>query len=128
MTKRQLAVFYSSLRFSLSLGALAACAAEPTLDGPALPPRTPEAQAARAHLAAAVPEVLATDLAITRERTDALGMTHVRHQQSFHGIPVIGGEAIVHLGADGAPRELTDALVRDVRVDTAPSLAAGAAI
>ena len=32
--------------------------------------------------------------------TDALGLTHVRLQQTFHGIPVWAAELVVHLNAD----------------------------
>ena len=54
---------------------------------------------------------------------DHLGMTHRRLQQLHRGVPVLGGEAIVHLGPDGAVRRVTDAVVTDVRAETKPRLA-----
>jgi Zn-dependent metalloprotease len=132
MTKHRISCH--SLFVSVSLGALAACAAGDPPADPADPSpgaaivETPRTRAARAHLAAAVPQLSASELRVTRERTDALGMTHVRHQQTFRGIPVIGGEAVVHLAGDGAARSITDALVRDIRVDTSPAIDAGSAI
>src|SRR5262245_49051966 len=100
MTKQRFALLHRSfpLSLSLALGALAACdpdgvAGDPgagdSVIGEPSAVETPQARAARAHLATAVPQIDATELRVTRERTDALGMTHVRHQQTFHGIPVI---------------------------------------
>ncbi len=40
---------------------------------------------------------------VRRLRTDVLGMTHVRLQQMKEGVPVYGGELIVHLDAEGVP-------------------------
>lgn len=62
------------------------------------------------------------DMTLARVRVDELGMAHVRVQQTLDGVPVFGGEAIVHLGPDGAARESTNALVPDVEVDTTPDL------
>jgi Zn-dependent metalloprotease len=57
----------------------------------------------------------------TRKVTfDHLDMAHTRVQQTYQGIAVIGGEAVVHLNPDGAVRSLTDNLVRNVAVDTTP--------
>ena len=38
-----------------------------------------------------------TDLMPVRAERDALGMTHVRFAQTFHGLPVFGADASVHL-------------------------------
>lgn len=43
-----------------------------------------------------------TDLTLRSVKTDELGMTHVRFNQSLGGVPVLGGEVMVHLQADGA--------------------------
>jgi Zn-dependent metalloprotease len=51
---------------------------------------------------------------------DRLGMAHRRLQQTYRGVPVLGGEAIVHLGSDGVVRRVTDALVPRVQADAAP--------
>jgi Zn-dependent metalloprotease len=108
--------------------ALAGCAGEDVPPDVAAPPESPATRVARAHLAEVIPEIATTDLAVTRERTDAIGMTHVRQQQLVDGVPVLGGEAIVHLGVDGTVRHVTDALIRDLAVDTTPSITADDAI
>ncbi len=51
---------------------------------------------------------------------DELSMAHTRIQQTFHGIPVFEGEAIVHLHSTGEVRGLTDKLLRNISVDTNP--------
>jgi Zn-dependent metalloprotease len=63
-----------------------------------------------------------------RADTDELGMTHIRLQQEVDGIPVWGGEAIVHLQADGALRHQTDELRHAPEVDTSPALERAEAI
>lgn len=45
---------------------------------------------------------VATQLQTTSVKTDDLGMTHVRFAQVQGGIPVLGGDLIVHLNADGS--------------------------
>ncbi len=42
----------------------------------------------------------ANELQIHSVKTDDLGLTHVRLQQTFHGVPVWAAELIVHLNAD----------------------------
>ncbi len=64
----------------------------------------------------------------TRVVVDELGMAHVRLQQQLDGVPVFGGEAIVHLHGDGSLSTITDALVPDPRVETEPALSAEEAI
>ncbi|MEZ4241732.1 MAG: M4 family metallopeptidase [Myxococcota bacterium] len=58
---------------------------------------------------------------------DPSGAAHVRLSQSFEGIPVFGGEAIVHLAPDGRVTRWTDGLVARPRVDTVPQLDAARA-
>ena len=62
------------------------------------------------------------DLTITGVQVDQLSMAHVRVQQSFRGIPVIGAEAIVHLRSTGEVSGETNNLLRGVSVDTRPKL------
>lgn len=57
-----------------------------------------------------------------RVSIDDLLTAHVRFQQDFEGVPVFGGEAIVHLDPWGEVSSRTDNLLRDVRVDTTPEL------
>jgi len=62
------------------------------------------------------------DLTITGVQIDQLAMAHVRVRQSFRGIPVIGGDAIVHLRSTGEISGDTNSLVSGVNVDTQPRL------
>jgi len=48
--------------------------------------------------------VNAMDLQVLRVDLDELGMAHTRFRQTFKGIPVWQGEAIVHLGGPGRQR------------------------
>jgi vibriolysin len=53
---------------------------------------------------------------------DESGEAHVRIGQTVGGIPVFGGEAIVHLGADGMFNSVTDKVLHDVDVNLTPSV------
>src|SRR5438093_3046505 len=55
-------------------------------------------------------------------------MAHTRVQQTFQGVPVFGGEAIVHLNSDGSNFAFTDSLVKNVQVDARPELSSAQAI
>lgn len=63
------------------------------------------------------------DLAISSVQVDQLSMAHVRVRQSFRGIPVIGGDAIVHLRSTGEVSGDTNNLIPRVNVDSKPKLA-----
>jgi Zn-dependent metalloprotease len=68
------------------------------------------------------------DLATKRRVLDEESITHVRFQQTHQGVPVEGGEAIVHLRDDGSVFAVTDDLVPDLAdVDVTPTLSAGQA-
>ena len=54
--------------------------------------------------------------------TDPDGAAHLRLQQYYRGVPVWGGQAILHLGADGREAPMTDALVRYLDLGTTPNL------
>jgi Zn-dependent metalloprotease len=60
------------------------------------------------------------ELVPTRVVVDDLGMAHARFQQRVGGVPVFGGEAIVHLHDDASLASVTDNLVPDPAVDTRP--------
>jgi thermolysin len=64
----------------------------------------------------------AQDLVTTKVAVDELSMAHTRVQQHFRGIPVFGGEAIVHMRSNGAVAGESDSIVPFVRVDTKPQL------
>ncbi|MCB9765073.1 MAG: M4 family metallopeptidase [Alphaproteobacteria bacterium] len=59
---------------------------------------------------------------------DQMDMAHTRFQQMSGGVPVFGGEAIVHLRGDGSLRAVTDNILRGVDVDTTPLYVADEAI
>ena len=55
---------------------------------------------------------------------DELGMAHLRMDQVENGVPVFGGQAILHVLPSGEVDSITDGLVRDVRAESAPVLSA----
>src|ERR1051326_3916040 len=69
-----------------------------------------------------------TDLSVKNVFVDELSMAHTRMQQTHQGVPVFGGEAIIHLNSDGSFFAMTDGLLKNVSVDTNPALSANEAI
>ena len=63
-----------------------------------------------------------TDLTPVRAERDALGMTHVRFAQTFHGLPVFGADASVHLAPDGRVSSAGARLVPDGPAALQPTL------
>ncbi|MBW2256934.1 MAG: hypothetical protein JRI25_20395, partial [Deltaproteobacteria bacterium] len=57
-----------------------------------------------------------------RVSIDRFGGAHSRFEQTVNGVPVLGGQTIVHLADDGTFAGYTDALVRSPKVDTTPHL------
>jgi Zn-dependent metalloprotease len=68
------------------------------------------------------------DLKAQRAFTDDQEKTHTRFQQTLRGVPVFGGEAIVHLNPDDSVFAVTDDLVESVQVDTEPYRTADEAV
>lgn len=68
------------------------------------------------------------ELRVTRVKIDELLSAHTKVQQTVRGVPVFGGEAIVHLDPWGEVQDLTDAILRDVVVDVSPTLDAEDAV
>jgi len=54
--------------------------------------------------------------------------THVRYDQTYRGVRVWGGEAIVHEGASQRAAELTSDLKRGINIGTVPALSAADAV
>ncbi len=113
---------------------LSACATEGAPNDPTLDLQDQDSQV-RADLGADLPafegelDLLAADagqdaseLLATRVDTDELGITHVRVQQTVNGVPVFGGEAIVHLDAATGRRHVTDKVEVELDVDTTPAI------
>ncbi len=59
---------------------------------------------------------------------DSLGMAHIRLNQYEAGLPVFGGQIILHLHESGEVASVTDGLIRSIEVDTDPSLSADQAL
>ncbi|MBV2153717.1 M4 family metallopeptidase [Kitasatospora sp. SUK 42] len=56
---------------------------------------------------------------------DANGARHLRYERTYAGLPVLGGDLIVHQDANGATKSVTKASEADLTgVETAPALAA----
>ncbi|MBI4852671.1 MAG: peptidase M4 family protein [Acidobacteria bacterium] len=64
----------------------------------------------------------AKDLKVSNVFIDDLSMAHTKMQQTVNGVPVFGGETIVHLNSDGSLFNITDSLVSKVSVNTQPTL------
>ncbi|MCY2988881.1 MAG: M4 family metallopeptidase [Planctomycetota bacterium] len=60
--------------------------------------------------------------------SDNLGMTHLRYQQLYQGVPVYGSQTLVHLGPDSAVRSANGRLVSAIALDTTPQISPDEAI
>ena len=58
------------------------------------------------------------ELVTSRIDLDSLGMAHVRLDQTEGGVPVFGGQVILHLLPSGQVASITDGLVRGLRANT----------
>ncbi len=70
--------------------------------------------------------VPATDLVATRVQRDELGMTHVRLAQQKNGLPVVGGDVVLHISGDNVVRSV-NSTARDRALPATPAIAADAA-
>lgn len=71
--------------------------------------------------------VPADQLFATRVDDDELGMTHIKYAQRAQGLPVIGGDVIVHLAADGTISSVTNGARDASGMPTTPQVTATAA-
>ena len=53
---------------------------------------------------------------------DANGTTHTRVDRTFHGLPVIGGDLVVHQGPDGALEAASQTLAAPLTLATTPAI------
>lgn len=60
--------------------------------------------------------------------TDQLGMTHLRLQQKYKGVPVWGSEFILHSNALNQLREISGRFVPDLNIDVAASISSERAL
>lgn len=68
-----------------------------------------------------------TAFRVTDTITDANGTTHVRMERSYQGLPVLGGDLVVHQGAAGALKGVSQTLDAAVKVATTPTVSKAAA-
>jgi len=68
------------------------------------------------------------DLEVKRSFVDDLQMAHTHLQQTLGGVPVFGGEAIVHLSSSGKLFAVTDSLLRNVNVNLEASYTSDEAV
>ncbi len=87
--------------------------------------------AAARHLSQLQPKLGLSEFdsfAVRTSHMDEFGHAHVRFQQTYKNVPVLGGEMIVHLDANDAPLPITDATHRDIDLDAVPRLGSEQAI
>ena len=82
--------------------------------------------AERAATAAGNAPTAGSDLQLVRTATDSLGMTHVRFNQFYQGLPVFGAQVVVHMNNQGITGVNGD-YVAQVSTGTIPLVAESAA-
>jgi Zn-dependent metalloprotease len=80
-------------------------------------------QALLAHPGAALASD-GTAFRVTDTVTDADGSSHVRMDRTYRGLPVLGGDLVVHRGAESGWRGVSQTLEHAVRVSTKPAVSA----
>ena len=105
----------SLLAATLAAGPL--CASKPE-DNPRVAAAAGRIHALRADLGLDDRHAFAT----VRGHEDELGQTHVRFRQTYQGLRVVGGDAIVHIDRDGRELPLTHDLKRGIELSVVPSL------
>lgn len=60
--------------------------------------------------------------------TGITGASHVRLNQTYQGLPVIGGQIIVHFAANGIPRSVNGTYCRGVAMPTSPAISSAQAL
>lgn len=68
-----------------------------------------------------------SDLQIAKTDTDSIGMTHVRMNQFYQGLPVFGAQVVVHMNGEGITA-VNGKYVPQVSLSTIPALNQGRAI
>ena len=114
-----------ALRLIASAGIASAICAQETARQP-----NPLGTHARQYLQARVFELgldATHDFTARSVNHDETGGDHIRMNQYYQGVKVFGGEAIIHMRA-GAVREVTDALVRGIKLNPTPTIGASEAL
>jgi len=70
-----------------------------------------------------------SELSLSRERKDEIGMTHARFQQVTHGVPVVGAELMAHYDRDGRLTSIDAQYVPGIHdIDVNPTIDAAAVL
>lgn len=77
--------------------------------------------------AAPSPGAAATDYDVVDVVTDADGATHTRMVSTYRGLPVLGGDRVVHRGPDGGVRGVSRTLTAPLSLATQPVVGAARA-
>lgn len=64
---------------------------------------------------------------VTDRITDPDGTTHVRMERTYHGLPVVGGDLVVHQDSTGDLEAVSQTLAQRITVHTSPQVKAKAA-
>jgi len=109
----------------LVAGGIGAGLTAPANAGPVTPNRAQAVSTANAALDAhrsAVHASGADSFSVRRVVTDPTGATHVRYTRTYHGLPVYGGDFVVHNAPGGGYAGVTVAQHRTIRVGTTPAI------
>jgi len=68
------------------------------------------------------------ELALSREETDGLGMTHLRLDQVYRGVPVFGRQLAVHFSPEGRITAINGSYYPGLDLSVEPQLTAGEAV
>ncbi len=80
--------------------------------------------AGKSRIDAVIEAVGLSESLVVKEEVDELGMTHVRVRQTIGGVPVMGGDAIVHFDEAGRMVSITGRIVPDVALDATTTITA----
>jgi zinc metalloprotease ZmpA len=83
-------------------------------------------KAVAAH-ASAVHASPAQSFSVTGVLVDADGTRHVRMSRAYHGLPVVGGDLVVHQGPSGAWQGRSQTLTQDLTLAVTPAIGKAAA-
>ncbi|KGN33256.1 peptidase [Knoellia sinensis KCTC 19936] len=67
------------------------------------------------------------DLVATTALGESSGERHVRMDRTYRGLPVLGGDLVAHLGADGAVDSVSQTLTAPITVSTTPRISSAKA-
>ncbi|MEN0062830.1 MAG: MopE-related protein [Myxococcota bacterium] len=118
---------------SLAFSTLWGCAEErldktPRFDATAADVRIQVEAIARDHLANGRWLDDIDEVEARRTFLDRQGTAHIRLDQRHRGIPVLGGQMVVHVPSDGTPVHFTDRLLHGLTLDVQPMLTEDEAI